>query len=172
MSDVLKQIVGDQYEAVFCTLAMCVDACPEVSWDAPVGDLAFCQVVFHTLFFSDLYTGVDIRSQREQAFHREHAEFFRDYEELADRRQTLLYDRTTTESYLQHCREKASSAVRSENAASLQAACGFYSLKLTRAELHIYNIRHVQHHAAQLSLRLRLDTGDGVPWVGSGWRNR
>jgi hypothetical protein len=41
---------------------------------------------------------------------------------------------------------------------------------LSRAELHIYNIRHIQHHAGQLSLRLRLETGEGVDWVGSGWR--
>jgi hypothetical protein len=40
----------------------------------------------------------------------------------------------------------------------------------SRAELHVYNIRHIHHHAAQLSLRLRLDTGRGVDWVGSGWR--
>ena len=38
----------------------------------------------------------------------------------------------------------------------------------TRAELHLYNIRHIQHHAAQLILRLRLDTDVDIPWVGRG----
>ena len=39
-----------------------------------------------------------------------------------------------------------------------------------RAELHVYSIRHIQHHAAQLSLRLRLDAGVAIPWIGVGWR--
>jgi hypothetical protein len=58
----------------------------------------------------------------------------------------------------------------SETEESLREIVEFDWLSLERAELHVYNIRHIQHHAAQLSLRLRLDTGDGIPWVGSGWR--
>jgi hypothetical protein len=41
---------------------------------------------------------------------------------------------------------------------------------MSRAELYVYNLRHIQHHAAQLSLRLRLDHGVNIAWVGSGWR--
>ena len=40
---------------------------------------------------------------------------------------------------------------------------------LTRAEVHIHNIRHIQHHAAQLILRLRRDYGQDMPWFKSGW---
>ena len=29
--------------------------------------------------------------------------------------------------------------------------------------------RHIQHHVAQLSLRLRIDADLEMPWVGSGW---
>ena len=41
---------------------------------------------------------------------------------------------------------------------------------MSRAELYVYNTRHLQHHAAQLSLRLRLDAGVHTPWFGGGWR--
>jgi len=41
----------------------------------------------------------------------------------------------------------------------LAGQSGFHRRKCSGAELHVYNIRHVQHHAAQLSLRLRLDGG-------------
>jgi hypothetical protein len=34
--------------------------------------------------------------------------------------------------------------------------------------LQIYNIRHIQHHAAQLIERVREDAGIAIPWVGSG----
>ncbi|MBC9931853.1 DinB family protein [Chitinophaga qingshengii] len=32
-------------------------------------------------------------------------------------------------------------------------------------ELFLYNMRHVQHHAAQLNMLLRKDTGDAPRWV-------
>jgi hypothetical protein len=45
------------------------------------------------------------------------------------------------------------------------------SLQFSRGELHVCNFRHLQHHAAQLSLRLRSDAGVEIPSVGSGWRS-
>jgi hypothetical protein len=35
-------------------------------------------------------------------------------------------------------------------------------------EHQIVNIRHIQHHAAALSSRLRRSAGIGVNWVGKG----
>ena len=48
---------------------------------------------------------------------------------------------------------------------------GFEWCRFSRGELHLYNIRHIQHHAAQLSMRLRLDAKAQVPWVGTGWKD-
>jgi len=45
----------------------------------------------------------------------------------------------------------------------------FCAAGLTRAKLHVVNIRHIQHHAAQLSLRLRLDHQEDIPWFSSRW---
>jgi len=42
-------------------------------------------------------------------------------------------------------------------------------LPFPRVEVHIYNVRHIQHHAAQLILRLRRDHKQGIPWFKSGW---
>jgi hypothetical protein len=119
----------------------------------------------------DYYLGQDEHSLRDQPFHREHAEFFRDYEELEHREPELLYDRPSIQSYLAHCRSKASQAIAAETAESLAAPCGFGRKTFSRAELHVYNIRHIQHHAAQLSLRLRIDFREDIPWIGSGWRD-
>lgn len=169
MLDHFKQIVASQYEATLCTLNACLERCPAELWDAPVANLKFCQVAFHTLIFTDLYLGPNPEALREQAFHREREAMFRDYEELEDRPQVLLYTRPDLQEYLQHCRAKAQEAVAAESAESLAAPSGFHWLKASRAETHFYNIRHIQHHAAQLSLRLRLAGGDGAPWFKSGW---
>ena len=170
MLDTVKDVLAHQFEAALCTLNACVDRCPEPHWNAPVGNLAFCQVAFHALFFADLYLGANEVSLQQQQFHRDHERCFRDYEELQDRSQQLLYDRSFIEAYLQHCRSKAAETIADETAATLAARCGFPRLDFSRAELHVYNLRHLQHHAAQLSLRLRLDVHQQIPWFRSGWR--
>lgn len=95
MQDTYKQLTINQFHAALCTLNLCIDRCPESHWDAPVVNLKFCQVVFHTLFFADYYLqpSDDAQAIREQPFHRDHASYFRDYEELRDVRQQLLYDK-------------------------------------------------------------------------------
>jgi hypothetical protein len=123
------------------------------------------------LFYTDFYLGPDEDSFRRQPFHRENEHIFRDYEELEDRPQKLLYDRPAIKTYLEYCRMKAGDVVSRETADSLAASCGFPRRNMSRAELYVYNIRHIQHHAAQLSLRLRLVFGENISWVESGWRS-
>ena len=170
MVDTFKELIARQFEAALCTLNTCIEQCPAAAWDAPVANLAFCQAVFHALFYADCYLGKDSASLRQQAFHREHPDFFRDYEELEDREQQLMYDKEAIITYLAFCRRKASEVIAAETADTLRERCGFDWLPFSRAELYVYNIRHVQHHAAQLSLRLRLSAGVDIPWAGSGWR--
>ena len=56
-----------------------------------------------------------------------------------------------------------------ETAERLEGPSGFERRDFSRAELHAMNIRHVQHHAAALGLRLKLDLSVDLPWFGSGW---
>ena len=170
MIDTFKELLNSQFEASFCMLRQCLDGCPPAQWNAPVGQLQFCQVAFHALFYSDVYLGRDLAALRQQPFHQQHAGVFADYEELKKRPQQAVYETDFIGDYLQHCRAKALQAVASETVASLQQRPGFDWLPFSRAEVHVYNIRHLQHHVAQLSLRLRLDADVEIPWVGTGWQ--
>lgn len=170
MIKLYKDLTSKQYEASLCMLDSCVDDCPEENWHAPVVNLKFCQVVFHALFFTDLYVGQDLESFRQQSFHRENEAFFHDYEELEDRPPQAVHDKPEVLNYLQHCRRKVSESIAAETEQTLSDQSGIQWLAFTRAEMHVSNIRHIQHHVAQLSLRLRIDTGNGVPWQRSGWR--
>jgi len=170
MLESYKQLISRQYEAALCMLSECIEQCPDANWNAPVANLKFCQAAFHALFCTDLYLGPDVDSLRDQKFHRDRAAAFADYEELEDRPQQAVYEKSFIDEYVQHCREKSQQVVSSETEEILGGPSGFDWLKFSRAELHVYNIRHIHHHAAQLSLRLRLDTGEGIRWVGSGWR--
>jgi hypothetical protein len=44
--------------------------------------------------------------------------------------------------------------------------CGFHWYKMSKLEHQIVNIRHIQHHTAQLGDRLRAAHDVGVKWVG------
>ncbi|MCG3138619.1 MAG: hypothetical protein HJJLKODD_02485 [Phycisphaerae bacterium] len=168
MVEIVKRMIRSQMEAALRMVEACVEQCPEERWNEPVCNLAYCQAVFHVLFFTDCYLGANTAALREQPFHQEHPEFFRDYEELQDKAQEQLYDRPAIHHYLQHCYRKLAELIAAETETTLAAPCGFEWLKFSRAELYLYNLRHIQHHAAQLSLRLRLDSGEGVKWVRAG----
>ena len=166
-----KQLVTNQFEAVFCTMAALVEKCPDANWRAPVASLTFNQAVFHALFYTDVYLGPDLKSLKEQSFHQEHAKVFADYEELEDRVQQAVYEKAFIKDYIAHCREKVGRVIAAETEESLEKRPGFDWQSFSRAELHVYNIRHLHHHAAQLSLRLRIDAGVEIPWVRSGWKD-
>ena len=172
MLDTLKQLLARQYEASLSMLNLCVSRCPESRWNEPVAKWRFCQAAFHAAFFADLYlqSGDDADALKRQAFHLDHKSEFGDYEELEDRPQAMLYDKSFVLSYVGHVRRKAQETIARESAEVLAGPSGFHWRDCSRAELHVYNIRHIQHHAAQLSLRLRLDSDVNIPWVSHAWR--
>ncbi|MDF1514190.1 MAG: hypothetical protein P1S60_10315 [Anaerolineae bacterium] len=49
----------------------------------------------------------------------------------------------------------------------LQAESGFSWLPFNKLELQLYNIRHLQHHSAQLIDRLRNASDISIPWLGT-----
>lgn len=170
MFETFQRLIASQFEASLCTLGHCVARCPSELWNAPVARYPFCQVAFHTLFFTDYYLGPDAPSQLEQPFHLANPALFGDYEQLQQREPESLYEKTQIESYLTFCRKKATQTIAAESEQVLSSPARFARKNFSRAELHVYNIRHIQHHAAQLILRLRLDADVDIPWIGAGWR--
>lgn len=169
MLENFQKLIQNQYEAAFRTLKHCIDKCSDEAWSKPVCNHQFSQAVFHGLFFADLYLGENPEVVSDQGFHREYAAVFAGYEEMESGPPKKTYDREFIGLYLAHCRDKARSAIAGFTEGTLKADSGFHWIKGSAAEVHIYNIRHIQHHAAQLSLRLRLDSDADVPWVRSGW---
>lgn len=170
MLDPYIELMVNQYHAALCMLNQCVDRCPVPAWNEPIHELAFCQAAFHVTFFTDLYLGQNIEAQKQQAFHQEHVDVFRDYEELEPVRQKNRYEQDWVKLYIAHCRDKSSQVLKNETEQSLQSPCGFPWYKITRGEMHVNNIRHVSHHAAQLSLMLRKNHDVDMGWFGSGWK--
>src|SRR5574341_1579603 len=170
MLDAYRTLITRQYEAALSMLKACVDRCPETVWNSKGANYKFCQLVFHTLIFTDLYLGhEDEEAFRRQPYHLQHQDVFADYEEFEDQLPVRLYDKPAILAYLEHCRNKVSEVMPAETEDSLNTPA-ITRPSLSRAELHVYNIRHIQHHTGQLSLRLRVDANEDMRWVSSGWR--
>ena len=165
-TNLFKSLIRDQFDAALTMLEDAIADASDPTWDGPVGNLTYCQIAHHVLFFTDLYLGQSPIGFDSQEFHLQHADYFRDYEEHQDRPQSYRYDRATTRKYLTHCREKLHQALQEESQDSLTAACKFPRREFTRAELYVYNLRHLQHHLAQLSLLARNRDQVSVRWRG------
>ena len=144
----------------------CVEKCPPAQWDGVVAKYPFWQVAYHTLCFVDLYLSPGETSFAPRAD--VHPAGLREFDdEYPSRRftQRELLD------YVALCRQKARETLAAETAESLQGPSGFPGRPATRGELHVYNIRHVMHHAGQLGAFLRrADPSLNPRWIGSGWR--
>jgi hypothetical protein len=166
--DLFKQILTGQFEASLAMLNACIAACPEEHWEGKIANGPFRWVAYHTLFFADFYL-----SPSENAF------------ELGDLHQCGGDERgeeaspglckADTLAYVPFCHQKMLDTIAAETAESLAGPSGFSYRKFSRGELHIYNIRHIQHHTGQMSAYLRRVDPDHIgqrslPWVGTGWR--
>ena len=170
MLPLFQHLLISQFEASLSMLAHCIARCPADRWQAPVARYPFSQVVFHTLFYTDFYLGQRPDGFASQSFHQQNAALFGGYEQLEDREPVETYERADVERYLAFIRTKAIETIEAETEQTLAAPAQFPRRRCSRAETHVYNIRHVQHHVGQLSMRLRLDGVTDFPWIDHGWR--
>ncbi|HLJ12655.1 MAG TPA: DinB family protein [Planctomycetaceae bacterium] len=165
MIEYLKTILTGQFEAALCMLNDCVRKCPQEHWEGKIANDTFRQVAYHTLFFVDLYLSPGEAAFQLRDCHR------RGGDERSSTEVSSGLSREETLSYLAICRQKALETLASETPESLQRESGFSWLPFSRGELHLYNIRHVQHHTGQLSAYLRRLVQDSERWwVKTGWR--
>jgi uncharacterized damage-inducible protein DinB len=168
MIDYFKQVVLGQFEAALCMIHQCVQACREEHWEGKIANDTLRQVAYHTLFCAELYL-----SQGEDAF--ELREIHQRGGDESQPTPSIGLSREETLSYVAFCRQKVTEALARETAESLQGPSGFSWVPTSRGELYLYNLRHVQHHAGQMSAYLRrvdpaLKDPKALPWVKTGWR--
>ena len=161
------EMLKNQMLASLATLNQCVKNCPDAEWNESHRDAPFSQVLFHTLFYLDYYLSRDVEEFKAQKFHCGHKELFRDYEELEYREAQEIYSRDEIETYIDFCRKKIEGFFGEANERDPLEKTGFRNR--TVLEVVIDNTRHVQHHAAQLGLRVQQITGKCLQWVAWGW---
>ncbi len=145
-----KRIVQSQFDASLAMLEECIRACPASKWKSTIGKYAFWHVAYHTLYCTDLYTA---RTEAEWTVHKTYHPGGK--ADVEDEYPTQVMSQETLLAYCAYVRRKVRASLKSETARSLRGPAGFSWLNFTRAELPLYNMRHVQHHTGQLSAFLR-----------------
>lgn len=158
-----------QFGAAIDMLNEALRDCPDELWelrlweDQPdqwvaVGFSTFWYVSYHTLFWLDLYlTGAEEGFAPPAPF---------DLVEMEpDEELPRTYTRKELLDYLEHCRRKCQETIRAMSNERAYQLCRFAWGELPFAELQLYNLRHVQEHAAQLRMFLGWNTGRATSWI-------
>lgn len=154
-----SEAVWRQFGASIDMLENAIVACPEALWSDRARKPEFWYLAFHTLFWLDLYL-----SGTDEGF-RPPAPFGLEDLDPAGVMPPRPYTKAELLSYLVHGRDKCRRAIQSMTDARALETCRFTWRTLRFDELLLYNLRHVQHHAAQMNLLLRQVTDSAPDWV-------
>ena len=157
-----KEALASQYGAALDMMENAIRACPATLWDdrsVPV-DRQFWYLSFHTLWWHDYYSGASTD------VHVPPAPFTLDEMDPAGVYPATAYPPELLLAFLEHGRGRYRSRIGALTEAEAQAPCGFERRNMSALELLLYNLRHLQHHTAQLNLLLRQRTNSAPAWVG------
>ena len=160
MDNSWKTIIWQQFGAAIDMLENAIRACPVRVWGDRVDWYEFWYLASHTLFWLDYYL-----SESTDGF-TPPAPFGLEELDPAGTLPDRVYTKTELLTYLEHGRQKCRVAIQALTDETAHQLCGSKRPGLTNAELLLYVMRHVQHHAAQLNLILRQTINSSPGWVG------
>ena len=156
---IFREILWQQFGAAIDMLENAMQACPDEQWSDSARRSEFWYVAFHVLWWLDLYL-----SESLEKFTPPHP-YTLDELDPAGFFPDRVYTKEELLSYLKHDRKKCRVTIEALTEEKASQRCGFDWIESSVAELHLYNMRHVQHHAAQLNLILRQTIDSAPRWV-------
>lgn len=167
MDTTFKTTAWRQFGAAIDMLENAIVACPDPVWSDPSQRpewpekdvVGYWYLVYHTLFWLDYYLSDDLKGFKPPP------PFTLDEMDPAGLLPERPYTKEELLAYLEHGRRKCRATIQ-----ALDETRGFQTKAATRegtnaAELLLHNMRHVQHHTAQLNLIMRQKVGVNVGWV-------
>jgi hypothetical protein len=167
MDPTWKAIIWPQFGAVIDMLENALRACPDELWRDSLWSnrseqpefSEFWYIVYHTLFWLDLYLSGSVEGFAPPA------SFTLDELDPAGLLPERPYTKDELQSYLAHGRQKCRATLEALTDEQARQSCKFSWGEVSFAELLLYNMRHIQEHASQLSLILGQQIGSAPGWV-------
>ena len=168
-----KDIIWHQFGAAIDTLDNALEFCPESLWQALLfserelvpefGE--FWYIAYHAIFWLDYYL-----SEGKASFSPPAPFTLSEFDPngaLPDN----VYTKAELRDYIKYCRQKCKTRIDTLEDEFTPQACRPDWTNMTVAELLLYNMRHVQEHAAHLQLFLGQNAISGPRWVSTAKKN-
>lgn len=165
MSSTMPELIGQQFGAALDMLENAINACPDDQWSHAS---RFWYIAYHTAFWTDYYlsdTPLENDYQPPKPF------TLSEFEDgqLPER----VYGKTEVLVFLHHARQRLQSQLQNNVQEKLLEKRFISEYKnFSLFELLLYNMRHVQHHAAQLNLLLRQGGITPPDWISRAKQNQ
>ena len=161
-----NDILWRQYSAALDMLEAAMRACPDTLWCEPAeprwnesGVVGFWYLAYHTLFFLDCYLSGSLKGFAPPE------PFSLDEIDPAGVLPERAYSKAELLAYLAHGREKCRATLAALTEEKVAEVCEYPWLRLGFGELIVDNLRHVQHHTAQMNLLLRQNVHAVPRWI-------
>jgi len=162
-----RTVIWQQFGAAIDMLDNTIRACPAELWRGRLWEnpeerpeyAQFWYLAYHCLFWLDLYLSGEVEGFAPPA------PFTLDELDPAGLVPERPYTKDEIQVYLVFCRKKCQMTIEALTGETALRRCRFRWGALSFAELLLYNMRHVQEHAAQLNLMLGQKVGSAPDWV-------
>jgi DinB superfamily len=156
MDTLIKSSLWQQFGAAVDTLDNAIKTCPDRLWLTPLWDNTidpakysqFWYLAYHTLFWLDLYLTGSVEGFTPPA------PYTLDELDPAGLLPERPYTKDELRAYLEYDRRKCQTAIEALTDEKASFQCKFPWGEASFIELLLYNMRHVQEHAAQLNMLL------------------
>jgi hypothetical protein len=158
----MKAEIITEYKGALNMLIDTVNKCPDDLWENDTHKNIYWRIVYHTLFYTAFYLSA---GPDEFVPWDEHLP---DYHTLGTQTRngpiviTSTYSKAELLAYADDILNNLDKTVIDGN---LTGSTGFDWIALNRFGLHLYNIRHIQHHTGQLTERLHSVGISGINWL-------
>jgi hypothetical protein len=168
MITLLKESLWKQFGASIDMLHDAIQMWPEENWETKK---KFFYIAYHTLIFLEYYLTYPAPKNFNAKL-----PFTEDNDRVEDAVDDILPDRFYSKeellNYLKSSREKCRVVIGGLTEDNISDRWISEHRNYNFLELLLYNMRHVQHHAAQLNMILRNEINDAPKWIARGDVNR
>jgi hypothetical protein len=168
--DAVRSVLKSQYHAALAMLKNAIELCPDNLWSGSGHTNECWQVAYHVLFFAHMYSQPNEAAFRPWKHHVADVQYPDGIAGPPDPKSELRllakpYTKAQVLEYWSFCDGMIDGVVDATDVFSPES--GFWWYEVSKLEHQIVNLRHIQHHTAQLADRVRTAVNLGVDWVGA-----
>lgn len=152
----ITDAIWTQFGASLDMLENAINMCPGEHWET---EFDFCYLSFHCIFWTDYYL-----STEPHKFEPPKPFTFSEFDPTG-KKPERTYTKPEILGYLEHCRLKANRLISELTPNRMNDRWTNEHKNYSLLEILLYNMRHIQHHSAQLNLFLRQTIDNAPNWV-------